>query len=151
MRRERQQTKRQGKLVQIFQKGLSENGPDGSAEAIVVAIILRKTRLEPHNCRFCGTAPTDSELTTLIATAALREGSMSAGWNVRTTTFSCVGNPELVRYFLSYEADKQTALERVIAYVPVNQGEFAEAVSEVSESELIGQGMSPGSVKEITP
>ncbi len=76
---------------------------------------------------------------------------MSAGWNVRTTTFSCVGNPELVRYFLSYEADKQTALELVIAYVPVNQGELAEAVEEVSESELIGQGMSPGSVKEITP
>jgi hypothetical protein len=57
---------------------------------------------------------------------------MPAGWNVRVTTFDSEGKPGSVRYFLAYEPDKERAVELVRKRVPVNKGEEAEAVAEVT-------------------
>jgi hypothetical protein len=53
-----------------------------------------------------------------------------------------------VRYFLAYEADKERAIELVRKRVPVYEGELAEAVTEVTANELIGQRMRPGDVRQ---
>lgn len=73
---------------------------------------------------------------------------MAAGWNVRVTTFDSGGKPRIVRYFLVYEPDKDSAVELVRKRVPVDQGEQAEAVAEAAGNELIGQNMRPGDVKQ---
>jgi hypothetical protein len=73
---------------------------------------------------------------------------MTAGWNVRVTTFDSEGKPGIVRYFLAYEADKERAIELVRKRVPVYEGELAEAVTEVAVDELIGQRMRPGDVRQ---
>jgi hypothetical protein len=73
---------------------------------------------------------------------------MAAGWNVRVTTFDSEGKPRNVRYFLAYEADKDRAIELVRKRVPVYELETAEAVAEVAASELIGQRMRPGDVRQ---
>ena len=62
---------------------------------------------------------------------------MSAGWNVRVTTFDSEGKPGIVRYFLAYEPDKERAVELVRKRVPVNKGEEAEAVAEVAGNEFV--------------
>jgi hypothetical protein len=49
-----------------------------------------------------------------------------------------------VRNFLAYESDKEGAIELVRKRVPVNEGELAEAVAEVSGNEFVGPGMRPG-------
>ena len=71
---------------------------------------------------------------------------MAAGWKVRVTTFDSAGKPAVARHFLSYESDKDRAVELVRKRVPVNEGERAEAVAEVAENEFIGEGMTPGDV-----
>jgi hypothetical protein len=73
---------------------------------------------------------------------------MTADWNVRVTTFDSEGKPGIVRYFLAYEADKERAIELVRKRVPVYEGELAEAVTEVTANELIGQRMRPGDVRQ---
>jgi len=52
-----------------------------------------------------------------------------------------------VRYFVAYEADKERAVELVRKRVPVNKGEEAEAVAEVTGNEFVGQNMRPGDVR----
>jgi hypothetical protein len=74
---------------------------------------------------------------------------MPAGWNIRVTTFDPEGNPRIVRNFLAYESDKEGAIELVRKRVPVNEGELAEAVAEVSGSEFVGPGMRPGDVRRL--
>jgi hypothetical protein len=61
---------------------------------------------------------------------------MPAGWNVRVTTFDSEGKPRIVRNFLAYEADEERAVELVRKRVPVNEGELAEAVAEVTENQF---------------
>ena len=61
---------------------------------------------------------------------------MPAGWNIRVTSFDSEGKPRIVRNFLAYEADKETAIELVRKRVPVSEGELAEAVAEVSGNEF---------------
>ena len=73
---------------------------------------------------------------------------MAAGWNVRVRTFDSEGRPGIVRYFLAYEPDKERAIEMVRKRVPVYEGEVAEAVTEVTANELLGQTMRPGDVKQ---
>ena len=70
---------------------------------------------------------------------------MAAGWNVRVTTFDSEGRPGIVRYFLAYE---ERAIELVRKRVPVYEGEVAEAVTEVTANELLGQTMRPGDVRQ---
>ena len=65
---------------------------------------------------------------------------MPAGWNVRVTTFDSEGKPRLVRNFLAYESDKDSAVELVRKRVPVQQGELAEAIAEVAGNVLPGRG-----------
>ena len=72
---------------------------------------------------------------------------MPAGWNVRVTTFDSEGKPRIVRNFLAYEADEERAVELVRKRVPVNEGELAEAVAEVTENQFAGPGMRPGDVR----
>ena len=78
----------------------------------------------------------------------VRGAQMAAGWNVRVTTFDSEGRPGIVRYFLAYEPDKERAIESVRKRVPVYEGEVAEAVTEVTANELLGQTMRPGDVKQ---
>ena len=66
---------------------------------------------------------------------------------MRVTTFDSKGKPGIVRNFLAYEADKERAIELVRKRVPVNEGELAEAVAEVSGNEFVGPGMRPGDVR----
>ena len=73
---------------------------------------------------------------------------MAAGWNVRVRTFDSEGRPGIVRYFLAYEPDKERAIELVRKRVPVYEGEVAEAVTEVTANELLGQTMRPGDVRQ---
>ena len=73
---------------------------------------------------------------------------MAAGWNVRVTTFDSEGRPGIARYFLAYEPDKERAIELVRKRVPVYEGEVAEAVTEVTANELLGQRMRPGDVRQ---
>src|SRR3977135_1640728 len=72
---------------------------------------------------------------------------MPAGWNIRVTTFDSEGKPRIVRNFLAYESDKERAIQLVCKRVPVNKGELAEAVAEVSGDEFVGTGMRPGDVR----
>jgi hypothetical protein len=74
---------------------------------------------------------------------------MPAGWNIRVTTFDSEGKPRIVRNFLAYEADEERAVELVRKRVPVNEGELAEAVAEVSENQFVGPGMRPGDVRRL--
>ena len=52
-----------------------------------------------------------------------------------------------MRNFLAYEADEERAVELVRKRVPVNEGELAEAVAEVTENQFVGPGMRPGDVR----
>ena len=72
---------------------------------------------------------------------------MSAGWNIRVTTFDSEGKPRIVRNFLAYESDKERAIQLVCKRVPVTEGELAEAVAEVTGTEFVGPGMRPGDVR----
>src|SRR6266481_5825597 len=54
----------------------------------------------------------------------------------------------IARYFLAYEPDKERAIELVRKRVPVYEGEVAEAVTEVTANELLGQRMRPGDVRQ---
>jgi hypothetical protein len=72
---------------------------------------------------------------------------MPAGWNIRVTTFDSEGKPRVVRNFLAYESDKERAIQLVCKRVPVNKGELAEAVAEVSGNEFVGTEMGPGDVR----
>jgi hypothetical protein len=74
---------------------------------------------------------------------------MPAGWNIRVTTFDSEGNPRIVRNFLAYESDKEGAIELVRKRIPVNEGELAEGVAEVSGNEFVGPGMRPGDVRRL--
>ena len=67
---------------------------------------------------------------------------------MRVTTFDFEGRPGIVRYFLAYEPDKERAIEMVRKRVPVYEGEVAEAVTEVTANELLGQRMRPGDVRQ---
>ena len=69
---------------------------------------------------------------------------------MRVTTFDSKGKPGIVRNFLAYEADKERAIELVRKRVPVNEGELAEAVAEVSGNEFVGPGMRPGDVRRLS-
>ena len=82
-------------------------------------------------------------------TTVAAHGEMPAGWNIRVTTFDSEGNPRIVRNFLAYESDKEGAIELVRKRVPVNEGELAEAVAEVSGNEFVGPGMRPGDVRRL--
>jgi hypothetical protein len=53
----------------------------------------------------------------------------------------------MVRNFLAYEPDKERAIELVRRRAPVNEGELAEAVAEVTGNGFVGPGMRPGDVK----
>ena len=75
---------------------------------------------------------------------------MPAGWNIRVTSFDSEGKGRIVRNFLVYEADNETAIELVRKRVPVSEGELAEAVAEVSENEFVGPGMRPGDVRRLS-
>ena len=72
---------------------------------------------------------------------------MPAGWNIRVTTFNSEGKPRMVRNFFAYEPVKERAIELVRKRVPVNEGELAEAVAEVTGNEFVGPGMRPGDVR----
>ena len=72
---------------------------------------------------------------------------MPAGWNIRVTTFDSEGKPRMVRNFLAYEPDREKAIELVRSRAPINGGELAEAVAEVTENEFVGPGMRPGDVR----
>ena len=76
----------------------------------------------------------------VIGRRQLRRMGMPAGWNIRVTTFDSEGNPRIVRNFLAYESDKERAVELVRKRVPVNDGELAEPVAEVTESQFSAQG-----------
>ena len=67
---------------------------------------------------------------------------------MRVTTFDSKGKPGIVRNFLAYETDKERAIELVRKRVPVYEGEVAEAVTEVTADELLGQTMRPGDVRQ---
>jgi len=71
---------------------------------------------------------------------------MSAGWNIRVTTFDSEGRPLIVRNFLAYESDEKRAIELVRKRVPVNEGELAEAIAKVEENQFVGPAMRPGDV-----
>jgi hypothetical protein len=75
---------------------------------------------------------------------------MPAGWNIRVTSFDSEGKPRIVRNFLAYEADRETAIELVRKRVPVSEGELAEAVAEVTGNEFVGPGMRPGDVRRLS-
>ena len=47
----------------------------------------------------------------------------------------------------NYEPDEERAIELVRKRVPVNEGELAEAVAEVTGTEFVGPGMRPGDVR----
>ena len=64
---------------------------------------------------------------------------MPAGWNIRVTTFDSEEKPRIVRNFLAYESDKERAIQLVCKRVPVTEGELAEAVAEVSGTNLSAQ------------
>jgi hypothetical protein len=72
---------------------------------------------------------------------------MAAGWNVRVMTFDSEGRPGIVRYFPAYEPDKERAIELVRKRVPAHEGEVAEAVTEVTANELLGERMRPADVR----
>jgi hypothetical protein len=74
---------------------------------------------------------------------------MSAGWNIRVTTFDSEGRPRIVRNFLAYESDEKRAIELMRKRVPVNEGELAEAVAGVAENQFVGPGMRPGDVRRL--
>ena len=74
---------------------------------------------------------------------------MSAGWNVRVTTFDSEGKPRIVRDFLAYESDEKRAIELVRKRVPVNESELAEAIAKVEENQFVGPGMRPGDVRRL--
>ena len=74
---------------------------------------------------------------------------MTAGWNIRVTTFDSEGKPRIVRNFVAYESDEKRAFELVGKRVPVTKGERAEAVAEVAENEFVGPGMRPGDVRRL--
>ena len=74
---------------------------------------------------------------------------MSAGWNIRVTTFDSEGKPRIVRNFLAYESDEKRAIELVRKRVPVNEGELAEAIAKVEENQFVGPGMRPGDVRRL--
>jgi hypothetical protein len=74
---------------------------------------------------------------------------MPAGWNIRVTSYDSEGKPRIVRNFLAYEADRETAIELVRKRVPVSEGELAEAIAEVSRNEFAGPGMRPGDVRRL--
>ena len=74
---------------------------------------------------------------------------MSAGWNIRVTTFDSEGNPRIVRNFLAYESDEKRAIELVRKRVPVNESELAEAIAKVEENQFVGPGMRPGDVRRL--
>ena len=74
---------------------------------------------------------------------------MSAGWNIRVTTFDSEGKPLIVRNFLAYESDEKRAIELVRKRVPVNEGELAEAIAKVEENQFVGPGMRPGDVRRL--
>ena len=74
--------------------------------------------------------------------------TMPAGWNIRVTTFDSEGKPRMVRNFLAYEPDREKAIELVRSRAPINGGELAEAVAEVTENEFVGPGMRPGDDEE---
>jgi len=57
------------------------------------------------------------------------------------------GKPRMVRNFLAYEPDREKAIELVRSRAPINGGELAEAVAEVTENEFVGPGMRPGDVR----
>lgn len=75
---------------------------------------------------------------------------MPAGWNIRVTTFDPEGNARIVRNYLAYESDEAKAIELVRKRVPVNEGELAEAVAEVTEGAFLGAGMRPGDVRRVS-
>jgi hypothetical protein len=64
---------------------------------------------------------------------------MPAGWNIRVTTFDSEEKPRIVRNFLTYESDKERAIQLVCKRVPATEGELAEAVAEVSGTNLSAQ------------
>ena len=74
---------------------------------------------------------------------------MTAGWNIRVTTFNSEGKPQIVRNFLAYESDKEKAIQLVCKRVPVTDGELAEVVAEVAENQFAGPGMRPGDVRRL--
>jgi len=74
---------------------------------------------------------------------------MSAGWNIRVTTFDSEGKPRIVRDFLAYESDEKRAIELVRKRVPVNESELAEAIAKVEENQFVGPGMRPGDVRRL--
>ena len=74
---------------------------------------------------------------------------MSAGWNIRVTTFDSEGKPRIVRNFLAYESDEKRAIELVRKRVPVNEGELAEAIAKVEENQFVGPAMRPGDVRRL--
>ena len=74
---------------------------------------------------------------------------MTAGWNIRVTTFDSEGKPRIVRNFLAYESDAKRAIELVRKRVPVTEGELAEAVAEMAENQFVGSGMRPGDVRRL--
>jgi hypothetical protein len=74
---------------------------------------------------------------------------MTAGWNIRVTTFDSEGKPRIVRNFLAYESDEKRAIELVRTRVPVNEDELVEAVAEVAENQFVGPGMRPGDVRRL--
>ena len=67
--------------------------------------------------------------------------------DIRITTFKSEGKPRMVRNFLAYEPDKERAIELVRRRAPINEGEQAEAVAEVTGNEFVGPGMRPGDVR----
>jgi hypothetical protein len=73
----------------------------------------------------------------------------TAGWNIRVTSFDWEGKPRIVRNFLAYEADRETAIELVRKRVPISEGGAAEAVAEVSGNEFVGPGMRLGAVRRL--
>ena len=86
---------------------------------------------------------------TVSAAPNLTTVKMPAGWNIRVTSFDSEGKPRIVRNFLAYEADKETAIELVRKRVPVSEGELAEAVAEVSGNQFVGPGTRPGDVRRL--
>ena len=56
---------------------------------------------------------------------------------------------KLYGIFSHTNSDKEGAIELVRKRVPVNEGELAEAVAEVSGNEFVGPGMRPGDVRRL--
>ena len=75
------------------------------------------------------------------------------GWASRVEhpghDFRFRGKPSNVGIFLHTNPDKEGAIELVRKRVPVNEGELAEAVAEVSGNEFVGPGMRPGDVRRL--